>query len=86
VTEKKTSRVPEEKTPSGLTAAILENGQSAAPKGIMDDATYERIAVRHLGTRGASRRLAPLGGTMPNLNQSPGAERPDNDEGGSFIV
>jgi hypothetical protein len=62
MTEKQTSRVPEcgsqEKTTSGLTAAILEMAEALHCNGIMDDAAYERIIVRHLGAREAARRLA----------------------------
>jgi hypothetical protein len=51
VTKKETSRVPEsapqEKTPSGLTAAILELAGALRRKGILDDATFERIMMRH---------------------------------------
>ena len=64
VTEKKTSSVVEfgsqEKTPGGLAAAILEMAEALHRNGIMNDAAYEWIMVRHLGAREAARRLAAL--------------------------
>lgn len=49
-----------EKTPSRLMTELLEVAEALHWKGIMDDATYERITVRHLGAREAARRLAEL--------------------------
>ncbi len=61
MTKKETSRVPEEKTPSGLTAAIFEMAEALHRNGILDDAAYDRITVRHLGEREAALRLAVRG-------------------------
>jgi putative transcriptional regulator len=40
------------KTPSRLTEALLETADDLHRIGIMDDATYRKITIRHLGALG----------------------------------
>ena len=48
-------------TPSRLNEAILEMATDQHDLGIMDDATYEKITLRHLGER-VARTADPLSG------------------------
>ena len=48
-------------TPSRLNEAILEMATDQHDLGIMDDATYEKITLRHLGER-VARTADPMSG------------------------
>jgi hypothetical protein len=76
MTKKKTSCVTAAEEPSRLTAAIVEMADDQLRSGLMNDATYTKIVGRLLGAREAeqqlaARRLAALGGTMPDLKPIP---------------
>jgi len=49
------------KTPSKLSEAILEMAQDQHRLGVMDDATYRKITIRHLGLN-APATSAPISG------------------------
>jgi putative transcriptional regulator len=49
------------KTPSRLTEALLETADDLHRIGIMDDATYRKITIRHLGAL-ALRSAEPISG------------------------
>ena len=49
------------KTPSRLTEALLETADDLHRIGIMDDATYRKITIRHLGAQ-ALRPAVPITG------------------------
>ncbi len=49
------------KTPSRLTEALLETADDLHRIGIMDDATYRKITIRHLGAQ-ALRTAEPITG------------------------
>jgi ribosomal protein S28E/S33 len=46
-----------ERAPSRLTEAILETAEGMHRTGIVGDATYEKIRVRHLGEKSKSAAL-----------------------------
>jgi putative transcriptional regulator len=47
------------KTPSRLTKALLETARDMRKAGVLDDASYDKITMRHLGEKGAP-KVAPI--------------------------
>jgi putative transcriptional regulator len=50
------------KEPSPLTEALLETAEGLHRIGIMDDAAYEKITLRHLGPKALSSVAQPISG------------------------
>lgn len=57
------------KTPSRLTEALLEMADDMHRVGIMDDATYQKITVRHLGNKALSTARPISGAEIRTLRE-----------------